>query len=366
MSEKEKTKEELEAEAKEAERKAKEDRDITVHFVHEKGKGWEKEKDPKNPEGTGSKEDDPKGGTPAKTPEEIEAEAAKKKEKDAKNPEKDGKKTISMEEYEKLRKEKEDYEAILQLQATQEFDKQKAEFLATIPDEKKREKVEAEIGDKPEILMEYKRIAEFMPIVPEKKEGSTDGGAGEGETDDKKGKDGKPPEKTEEEKFADEVEEFLSQVDEDKRDEIRKSIKTKEQLANVKLWTDILSSAVRAGGGTVTGGAPAGKATIPPSKVKEGYKDIIDNLYAIKRDPSKTRTQQKAADDMIQELFGELFRGLKESGKVANWQMMKCPRCGELLLGSRGTAGRLSPTLKECPSCGWKPETYIDPRAKGR
>ena len=75
----------------------------------------------------------------------------------------EGKKgSVSLEEYEKLKKEKENLQDIITISAEVEFDKQKKEFLDLIEDEDKRKEASEMIGESPEALESAKTMTNLL------------------------------------------------------------------------------------------------------------------------------------------------------------------------------------------------------------
>lgn len=174
--------------------------------------------------------------------------------------------------------------------------------------------------------------------------------------------------KTESEKLTDEVEEFVSQASEDKQEELRKNFqfdiedpdslnRARDKLANAKMWTNILKSAVEVGGGKVTGTkrAPSGKSTMasPSGGMNAGMKQWIDTIYGTLKDPSKTPQEKAEANLMADQMVMEMIKGMniaKQRGgrRFSDWQVFECPRCRKKIIQPRGIPA------EECPSCGWK------------
>ncbi len=161
-----------------------------------------------------------------------------------------------------------------------------------------------------------------------------------------------------EKSFRDELSEFLSQVDDDeKREAIEKMIDNDpERLENAKMMTSILEQAIHAGGGRVTGRRmPSGKASLPQnnSGFSDSYKEYVDTLYETLKDPSKSDLEKESANQMLDQLFGEMVKGLRVAkGKyghaVPSYQVTECPNCRLLLTGERGEE------IDYCPRCGWQ------------
>lgn len=170
-------------------------------------------------------------------------------------------------------------------------------------------------------------------------------------------------------KFEDERDAFLDLAkDEQKRAEMSKTFEfedgdpdsfesAKERLANAKIWSGFIEDAITQHGGTVTGGSlrPRGKASLPPSNNSgdaDNFKQYIDELYEIKRDPSRSATEKQNADRMLDELFLEVIKGVnvarRRTGRgFADYQVNECPRCGALNQLPRGQ------NFERCAACGW-------------
>ncbi len=177
------------------------------------------------------------------------------------------------------KKRREELELIVEVEATKHFEEEKNAFLNLIPDEEKRNEVSEKIGDDPEVLREYRKMASFFSTMLQK--------AGVRVTDN-------------------EGEEFT----------------------------------------------PSGRATLPnqnQGSVAENYKEYVDELYDILKDPEKTTKEKKIADKKINDLFAEMVLGIKARGS-RNQDMpylpptASCPNCGAQLIGD----------LESCPACGWK------------
>lgn len=334
--------------------------DRTIEIIHrfEKGKGFEG----KVPEGI---------VPPVNNPEDKTGKTDKtdKTNKTDNTDDVEGDDDISLEDLKKQldaeKKKREDYEQIIALQAEKDFKNEKAAILAKIPEEK-RESIEKMIGDDPEVLEDVKRDLllrdVFVPAAPPANTGDGKGGdnAGEG--------DGKGGEQTDAEKFDTELDEFLAQVeDDDKRTELAEKFTykpddaqslaiAKEKLNDAKVMTSILTNAIQAGGGRITGKkAPAGKATLPTNNLPDNandFKAYVDTLYATLRDPTKTEEEKASVSGMLDQLFGEMVKGLRVAkGKyghaVASYQVMECPNCHALLTGETGEE------IDNCQLCGW-------------
>jgi hypothetical protein len=158
--------------------------------------------------------------------------------------------------------------------------------------------------------------------------------------------------------FRNELDEFLSQVDnEDKKAQIRAMIDNDpDRLENAKMMTSILEQAIMAGGGRVTGRrAPSGKASLATnnSGISDDFKTYVDTLYATLRDPTKSDLEKESTNQMLDQLFGEMVKGLRVAkGKYGHatesYQVMECPNCRLLLTGQSGAE------IDYCPSCGWQ------------
>lgn len=265
-----------------------------------------------------------------------------------------------------IKKQKDDYEQIVKLQAEEAFKNEKAAVVAQFPEDKRQYWTDV-IGDDPDILEDVKRILDlknaFAPPTPPANDNDGEGD-GEGEGDG----DGDKP-KTEEEKFQDELEEFLNLAqDDEKREEMRTMIgNDKEKLANAKIWSNIIKSAVEQGGGTITGVPQRrkGKASLPQGNEGsvDNYKDYIDELYAIKRDPSRSPKEKQEADHMLDELFMQVIKGINVSRRthggagLASYQINECPSCGALNSMPRGQI------FDKCLACGW--ELYTKDARRG-
>lgn len=245
------------------------------------------------------------------------------------------------------KKKREEYEQMVALQAQKDFEAEKAAVLAQVP-ESKRTDIEKMIGDDPDVLEEVKRNlvlkSAFTPAEPPANPPADPAN---------------PPAKTPEEQFKDELEEFLNLADdEEKREEMRKIIgNDPEKLNNAKLWSMFIKTGAEQGGATITGvpqRKPKGKAGLPaaPTGDAANFKDYIDELYGIKRDPSKTDAEKANADRLLDELFMEVIKGINVARRrtghsLANYQVNQCPECGAL---SQSPAGM---EFENCPACGW-------------
>ena len=173
------------------------------------------------------------------------------------------------------------------------------------------------------------------------------------------------------EKYSQEREEFLDLVnDQEKRAEMSKILgdvdpedpftldQAVEKLQNARIWSGFIKDAIEQSGGRVTGisrRAPSGKATIQRSQKtgKDDFKSYIDELYNIKKDPSRTVREKEEADRMLDELFMEVIKGInvakRRTGRgLAEFQVNECPRCKNLIQMPLGE------TFDKCIVCGWE------------
>lgn len=170
-----------------------------------------------------------------------------------------------------------------------------------------------------------------------------------------------------EKSWIDEKEAFLNLVtDPKKRSELDEKIgDDPSKLNEIKRLTSFLVTALKGSGVQVTGlpvsddDKPAektvsGRATLPQRNqsggVAETYKDYVDELYEILKDPEKSAKEKKIADQKINELYASMILGIKSSKATQRGDMpylpstSSCPNCGAQLIGD----------LESCPSCGWK------------
>ncbi|MCW4015472.1 MAG: hypothetical protein NWF06_03800 [Candidatus Bathyarchaeota archaeon] len=177
-------------------------------------------------------------------------------------------------------------------------------------------------------------------------------------------------------KFDADLETFLNQVDdEDKKEELEGMFeydrddpydleRVKDKLANAKIWSGLIKAGIEGQGGTVysnDGGRRkyAGKARLQgngnePKRdaVADNYKQYIDGLYNVVKDPSTTVEQKEKANRTLDSLFGEVIRGLRVARNrtgyaTGTYQIDECPNCGALNQGILGT------DFEACPVCGW-------------
>jgi len=132
--------------------------------------------------------------------------------------------------------------------------------------------------------------------------------------------------------------------------DIRERVDEPSKLEGAKVWVNILNQA------SEYGKPPSGKAVLrstnPYGKKFEGMKNVIDELYEIQADPTKTQLEKSEADSRLNSLFTELIRGVHSSqvrGKFPTFVKTTCPQCGNLIDGR----------AKSCPECGW---TLLVPR----
>jgi len=182
-------------------------------------------------------------------------------------------------EIEKLREEKEALESIVQISAVTQFENEKKAFLNQIHDEDKRAEIEDKIGDDPNILEDYKRMADF----------------------------------------------FTTQL--------RKS--------GVKV-TGEDDEYVR---------SPPIDSGIPPyvPSGDDSYKKVVDGLYNILLDDKKTQAEKDEANKKLDQLFFEMFKGIKRTQKMPFLSVSQCPQCGTLL----------GANARSCKRCGWQ---YLIPK----
>ena len=122
-------------------------------------------------------------------------------------------------------------------------------------------------------------------------------------------------------------------------------IETPEQLEGLKTWTGIINKAME------YGKAPSGRATLgegnPHGSAIERGKAVIDELYNILQDPTKSQREKDEADRRIDELMFEMIKGVHSSqqrGMFPTFTKTECPQCHELIEG-RATS---------CDHCGWR------------
>lgn len=252
-----------------------------------------------------------------KEPEEKKEPAEKKTEK--KVPEKktetpkdeDPKLKELREKLEAERGKVKEYETIIQAEALKSFKDEKEKFLGLIPDEEKRKQAGEMIGDDPEKLEQAKFLTDFFAKSLQ--------GAGVKvtgtETEEGAGKETKEGEK----KTGTETE-----------------TKEGEKKTGTETETEKDENVIEKG--------PAGKATLPPQVTGYGqYKQIVDELYGILLDPSKTEAEKNEANRKIDELFVQMVKGLREHPQT-RISISECPQCKALLTAN----------AKSCPSCGWQ------------
>lgn len=180
------------------------------------------------------------------------------------------------------KKRREELELIVEVEATKHFEDEKNAFLNLIPDEEKRNEIAEKIGDDPQVLQEYQRMASFLASALK--------GSGVKITG--------LPEEDEEDSYT-----------------------------------------------------PSGRATLPQGNqgVAENYKEYVNELYEILKDPEKSVKERKIADQKINDLFAQMVLGIKARGS-RNQDMpylpptASCPNCGAQLIGD----------LESCPHCGWR------------
>lgn len=129
-------------------------------------------------------------------------------------------------------------------------------------------------------------------------------------------------------------------VVERKRQEMEDSIESPDQLHFVSL----LSEGLMREGGVGSGSG----ISVPPPRtggVRDEYKQVIDELYGILQDPTKSEAEKREADKRIDKLFYEFIRGSKQAGRIVHWAKTTCPACGFMIEGK---------FAKNCPECGWK------------
>lgn len=209
----------------------------------------------------------------------------------------------------KEKKRREELELIVEAEATKSFEKDKTDFLNLIPDENKRNELSEKIGDDPDSLNQYKMMSSFLTdaleragvTVTGKSENGEENEGGNGEESD----DANNGESEEEETDSEDEEEETT---------------------------------------------PTGRATLPEGGNKpvgaENYKAYVDELYEILKNPTKTPQEKQIADKQVNELFGEMLRGIKATGQLPHLPpISECPNCGYILS---------NPETETCPRCGWK------------
>lgn len=94
---------------------------------------------------------------------------------------------------------------------------------------------------------------------------------------------------------------------------------------------------------------PSGQATNPeiPSEYKD-HRKLIDGLYNIVADPTKSSDEKAEANRKIGELYIEIGKAYKQTHKLPLPIMMTCPQCGGMITLINKDAP------EECQKCGWK------------
>jgi len=163
--------------------------------------------------------------------------------------------------------------------------------------------------------------------------------------------------------FEKQRDEFLSGIkDETKREEMKEKIQEPEDLERAKLVRDLIVAGVTQHGGHVEGYEneefteklpPSTPAKAVASSGKRGspedVEQYINELYDVASDPTKTQKEREYAEQMINQLWREIKKGLIKSGKktIEMLPTMQCPKCGTVITSPHGV-------IPECGSCGWK------------
>ena len=224
-------------------------------------------------------------------------------------------KTYTAEEYEAMKQRAEEAESVVEISAVAEFEKQKDDFLSLIPDEEKRKEIGDKIGDSPDILAGYQRMTDFLSMSLEKA-GVKVTGKSEGNPEEKT--DEKPVDKTD-----DETKDSDKKIDSKEKDDSDDPIRSTPTDSGIPPEP-------------TTGGA-------------ETWKAYVDDLYAVLLDPQKSQAEKKEVNRRLDQLFGEIFRAIKEKQQMPFLSVSQCPNCGALL----------GADTKECAICGWK---HFNPR----
>jgi len=159
--------------------------------------------------------------------------------------------------------------------------------------------------------------------------------------------------------FEKEKDKFLSQIpDEDKRAEIEDKIgDDPEILEDYKRMSDFFVTQLKKAGVKVTGEDdglvrnPPIDSGIPPyvQSGDDSYKNVIDGLYGILLDPKKSQVEKDEANKKLDQLFHQVFLGIKRTQKMPFLSVSQCPQCGSLL----------GANAKSCARCGWR---YMIPK----
>lgn len=229
----------------------------------------------------------------------------KKDEKSAEKPvEKTAETSTETPKEKELREKLEEREGQLATIALKAFEDEKEAFLSKIKDPEKRTSAEKMIGDDPDKLTSAQMMAELITAGIEQSGGVIK------DSDSTKIDSTKPPE---------------TKPPETKPPETKPETKPEDT--------------------GVEPVPPAGVAKAPPAVPKSGItRDVIDELFTILSDPSKSQKEKDAANIKINELYAEFRRGAKEGGAKAWYPLavMTCPKCGATMEGN------------VCATCGYE------------
>lgn len=207
------------------------------------------------------------------------------------SPEKKGEKpTPTVDDMAKLQKEKKDVEtqleeknAMLASLALKDFEDQKTALVATVKDEKKKKAVEDFIGTDSAKLEQVKFMTGLLG------QALAEGGV---EVEGAEGAGIKIPKPTGEEG---------EETNEDGTEAV----------------------------------PPKGKARKAPAKSVPDVsgRAIIDDLYNILSDPTKTKAEKDIAEGKINELYSQFTKGSKDAGKIVKIKVLDCPQCHNTMEG---------------------------------
>lgn len=154
---------------------------------------------------------------------------------------------------------------------------------------------------------------------------------------------------------------LLSKItDEKQRKYVDKTIgESPEMLESVKATMVLIGKGLEVGNASIEDEdlesvPPSGKVKLPPEDVKfASHTQVINGLYKILEDPTKTQAEKDEANRRINQFYDKLIKGRRkaiQSGQERyGIQYSQCPECGRLVVQPRDKED-----LEECPYCGWK------------
>jgi hypothetical protein len=154
--------------------------------------------------------------------------------------------------------------------------------------------------------------------------------------------------------FNDEKDRVLELVPEDKREQAEKYIgNNPDRLQELQFKYGVLGEGDDDGAEPVP---PKGKARGLLRKPKSGSEtqsNVIGELYKIREKKAETPDElreQAVADGKIDELFGQMIQGFRDSNQITKISISQCSKCGSVLTGN---AAKLWADKGVCSVCGY-------------